>query len=127
MTTFKSILIVEDDESVRSGLKLLFQEEGYPVLDAKHGQEALDILKKKSSHKLGLILLDSKMPVMDGSSFLLELQRKHPKILDLIPIFLTTGRSNFTNPVSIKTTGVLQKPFHMDELFKIITKYCGGA
>ena len=39
---FKSILIVEDDESVRSGLKLLFEGEGYPVLVAKHGQEALN-------------------------------------------------------------------------------------
>ena len=122
---FKTILIVEDDQSIRSGLKLLFEGDGYPVLVAKHGQEALDILEKSSSHKLGLILLDFMMPVMDGAAFLLELQRNHPKILDSIPIFIITA-GNDAHQVTIKTTGILKKPFDMDELFRIVIKYCGG-
>jgi len=121
----KTILIVEDDLSIRSGLRLLFEGEGYPVLVAEHGQEALDILEKSSSSKIGLILLDFMMPVMDGPAFLLELKRKHPKILERIPIFIIAA-GNITHRVAIKTTGILQKPFDIDELFKIVTRYCGA-
>ena len=123
---FKTIFIIEDDLSIRTGLKLLFEGEGYPVLLAKHGQEALDILEKSSSHRLGLILLDFMMPVMDGRTFLLELQRNHPEILELIPIFIITAGNKDTHQVTIKTTGILKKPFDMDELFSVVTRYCGG-
>jgi len=116
---------VEDDESVRSGLKLLIEAEGYPVLAAKHGLEALNIIKKRSNHKLGLILLDFKMPVMDGPSFLLELQRTKPEILDSIPIFIITAGYNEEHQATIKTTGILKKPFNIKELFSIVTRYCG--
>ena len=122
---FKSILIIEDDESVRLGLKLLFETEGYLVLVAQHGQEALDILEKSFDHKLGLILHDFKMPVMDGPAFLLELQRKHPKILERIPIFIITAGTNDSPPMTIKTTGILKKPFDMNELFRVVKQYCG--
>ena len=123
---FKTILIVEDDLSIRSGLKLLFEGEGYPVLCAKHGQEALDLLEKVPGQKLGLILLDFTMPVMDGSTFLLELQRNHPKILRSIPIFIIAA-GDVAHRVTIKITGTLQKPFNMEELFRIVTKYCGAS
>ena len=122
----KSILIVEDDESVRLGLQLLFEGEGYHVLVADHGQKALDILEKGPIHKIGLILLDFMMPVMDGPAFLLALKQKHPKVLASIPIFLVTGKSNIRHQVTIKTTGTLRKPFIMEDLFKIVTRYCGA-
>jgi CheY-like chemotaxis protein len=122
----KTVLIVEDDQGIRSGLKSLFEGEGYPVLVAIHGQEALDLLEMNAtSKKIGLILLDYLMPVMDGSAFLLELQRKHPKILSSIPIFMITAGSG-SHRVTIKTTGILQKPFDLDELLRIATQYCGG-
>lgn len=121
----KTIFIVEDDLSIRTALKLLFEEEGYPVLLAKHGQEALDLLES-SKHKFGLILLDFMMPVMDGPTFLLELKRNHPKILSSIPIFIITAGNNYTHQVTIKTTGLLRKPFDMDELFSVVTRYCGA-
>jgi CheY-like chemotaxis protein len=120
----KTILIVEDDPSIRSGLQLLLEGEGYPVLCAKHGQEALGLLESSTS-KLGLILLDFMMPVMDGPTFLLELQRNHPKILGSIPIFIITA-GNGTHRIAIKTTGILKKPFDMNELFKVVTRHCGG-
>ena len=122
----KAVLIVEDDESVRLGLKMLFEEEGYAVLTAIHGQEALDILGNKSNQKIGLILLDFKMPVMDGPCFLRELKRTRPKILKSIPIFITTASDNNICQVPLKTTGVLSKPFDMDELLRIVNQYCGA-
>ena len=121
----KTILIVEDDESVRSGLKLLFEGEGYPVLVAKHGKEAIRILKKGSKFKLGLILLDFKMPVMDGPTFLLKLEQDHPELLLSTPIFIITADDKDTHQVKINTTGILKKPFDMDELFRIAALYCG--
>ena len=122
----KSILIIEDDESVRAGLKLLFEEEGYSVLEAIHGQDALDILDKKLSRKIGLILLDFKMPVMDGPTFLRELHQNRSKILSTIPIFITTASDNNIRQVPLKTTGILTKPFDMDELLRIVNQYCGA-
>jgi chemosensory pili system protein ChpA (sensor histidine kinase/response regulator) len=123
---FKTILIVEDDLSIRTSLKLLFEGDGYPVLLAKHGQEALDLLEKSPTSKIGLILLDFMMPVMDGPTFLLKLQRNHPEILSSIPIFIITAANIDTHRVTIKTTGLLKKPFDMKELFSVVTRYCGG-
>lgn len=117
---------MEDDESVRCGLKMFFEGEGYPVLAAKHGQEALDLLGKISIEKLGLILLDFKMPVMDGPAFLSALQQENPQILVSIPIFIITAGNNDTHQTTIKTTGILKKPFDMAELFRIVTLHCGA-
>lgn len=69
------ILLVDDHEIVRTGLKMLLETtETYEVVcQAENGQEALKCLK---SHDVDLILLDLKMPVMDGLTFLASYKEK---------------------------------------------------
>ena len=57
------ILIVEDDNSIRFMLKSFLKREGYGVLEARHGQEALEIFE---AHRPDMVLLDLMMPVLDG-------------------------------------------------------------
>lgn len=119
----KSILIVEDDANIRESLQEAFGCEGYSVLLAENGQAALDILTTSSAPKPGLILIDLTMPVMDGPTFLLELQRNHPEIFAHIPIFIMSARDD-THPLTIKTTGLIRKPFDLSELFSLAARYC---
>src|ERR1017187_5290538 len=118
----KPILIVEGDFGIRSSLQLFFEADGYPVLLADHGQAALDLLEKNSTPKPGLIILDFMMPVMDGPSFLLELQRNHPEIFAHIPIFIISAGA--APQLTIKTTGFLKKPFDLNELSRVAKQYC---
>ncbi len=84
----KRILVVEDEE----GLRLFYEEElkaeGYEVLTARNGREALDRLEKE---KPDLIILDIVMPVMDGMEALGRILGKDRKI----PIILNTSYSGY--------------------------------
>jgi CheY-like chemotaxis protein len=65
------ILLVEDDADLRFAYELILKHEGYDVLVARNGKEALGVL---TSHDPQLILLDIFMPIMDGRQFLEELK-----------------------------------------------------
>lgn len=75
----KSILIVEDEPELADAYFSLLNQAGYNVTVAHNGQEALE---KAESHNPELILLDLRMPVMDGVEFLekYDLKNKHPKV-----------------------------------------------
>ncbi|MGZ3638930.1 MAG: response regulator, partial [Ktedonobacterales bacterium] len=62
----KPILIVDDDETILSTIEFLLVDAGYPVILASNGKEALACAKQQPPC---LILLDMKMPVMDGWAF----------------------------------------------------------
>jgi CheY-like chemotaxis protein len=73
------ILIVEDEQSLNEAYQMILQKAGYTVKVAFNGQEALDTV---SGGDPDLILLDLRMPQMDGIEFLREfkLREKHPKV-----------------------------------------------
>lgn len=75
----KSILIVEDEPELADAYFSLLHQVGYNVAVAHNGKEALE---KAESHKPELILLDLRMPVMDGVEFLekYELKTKHSDV-----------------------------------------------
>ncbi|PWJ59106.1 MULTISPECIES: EAL domain-containing response regulator [unclassified Fibrobacter] len=81
------ILIVDDSEINRSMLRLMLQEE-YEITEAENGAEALAIIQK-GDHIFRLVLLDLVMPVMDGFSFLAELQKE--KLQSPLPIIIISG------------------------------------
>ncbi|KYF84333.1 hypothetical protein BE11_11125 [Sorangium cellulosum] len=62
----KQILIVDDDQEIREMLEITLLEEGYDVLSASDGEAALALLER---NRPNLILLDMRMPVMDGWGF----------------------------------------------------------
>ena len=67
-----TLLIVEDDPDIRACLEEIMVSEGFEVLTAAHGREALQALQSAQTLP-ALILLDLTMPVMDGPQFLAEL------------------------------------------------------
>ena len=83
-TTSKStILIVEDEESLNEAYQIILRKAGYKVQVAFDGQEAL---KLAATEEPSLILLDLRMPRMDGIEFLrqFDLKRKHPSVKVII-------------------------------------------
>jgi DNA-binding response OmpR family regulator len=84
----KTVLIADDDKSIREIFSLIVKNWGINVITAQDGKEAIDIAKNKKPH---LILLDVKMPKIDGYNVckILKSKRKTKKI----PIILLTGLS----------------------------------
>ncbi|MEM7118454.1 MAG: response regulator [Chloroflexota bacterium] len=86
MITHQScILVVDDNESVRDILSILLKGRGHRVVIAKHGQEALDVMRRES---IDLVLLDIMMPVMDGYD-VLRWMRADPELSSKPVVVLT--------------------------------------
>ncbi len=82
----RSILVVEDDDNMRSLLRRLLEREGYMVYEAVHGFEALERVRERVPD---LIVLDLRLPVMNGFEFLHHIQQ-HPRWHE-IPIVVITA------------------------------------
>jgi len=88
-TAPKTILIVEDEEDIRSFYSEIFQEGGYNILEASNGQEGLDLLK---NNHWDALLLDIMLPDRDGMHILEEL-RNEPSLKKGVVIMLTNLNS----------------------------------
>jgi CheY-like chemotaxis protein len=110
----ETILLVDDEETVRDfGAKIL-SEFGYKVITAKNGREALDIYRGNID-SIGLVLLDLIMPEMDGNRCLREILRINPKAKVIIASGYTLdGRSGGILGVGAK--GIVEKPYSMRQL-----------
>lgn len=118
-TNQKLILIIEDDTEILSSLKIFLELEGYKVLTAQNGLEAMNILK--TSGIPNLILLDMKMPIMNGWEFASEFQGKHDR---MSPIVVMTAASDAEQRAKdIHATGWVSKPFDLDVLLEKVKKY----
>jgi len=81
----KKILIVDDESSIRDALSKVLHAEGYEIVSAKSGEEAIE---KFQSEKIDLLLLDLGLPVKDGWDMLAWLAGVNP----LLPVIIITGR-----------------------------------
>jgi two-component system, chemotaxis family, sensor histidine kinase and response regulator PixL len=86
-----SILVIDDSITTRQSLCLTLEKFGYRTLEAKDGQEALQILRQKTS-ELKLVVCDVEMPNMNGFEFL-NVYRQDPHLTH-IPVVMLTSRSN---------------------------------
>lgn len=106
-----TILIVDDQEINRVILAELFKEE-YNVVEAENGEQALKIINNDNS--IIAVMLDLVMPVMDGMSVLIELNRTG-KIFHT-PVFIITAADNMqllSSAYSLGAVDVISKPFRM--------------
>lgn len=117
----ESVLVVDDDSDIREAIQLVAEVEGYPVATARDGEEALRTLR--SGLRPCLILLDLRMPGMDGRTFL------HRKLGDAriahIPVVVITGDQD--GPGIARSLGidcVLVKPIDLDRLLQTIARFC---
>lgn len=86
----KTILVVDNEETIRKTLLKILEKEGYKVLTAADGQAALEILRE---HRVHLILSDICMPRIDGH----ELLKQIKTILPGVEIVLMTGQGKLEN------------------------------
>lgn len=111
-----NILIAEDEKDLRDLLKLNLEKEGYNVICASNGEEALDLFNKND---IDIAVFDVMMPLLDGFNLLLRIR----KISD-IPVIMLTARSDEmdkTLAFGLGADDYLVKPFSMAELMARIT------
>ena len=112
----KRILLVDDDPTVRGSLSNVLVAEGYSVIQAENGQQALDLATQLP---VDLVLLDLNMPVKNGWDTFERLTAEHP----LLPIIIATARPNqlFT-AVSAGAGALLEKPMDIPTLLRTMGK-----
>jgi len=119
-----SILVVEDDFAIREALTEFLEEEGYLIVGAANGLEALAYLR--TAPQPALILLDLRMPVMNGQQFLAA--QSHVRALASTPVvLLSADRSTDQRVVAPNVVGYLDKPVRLAELLQVVEQYCNPA
>jgi CheY-like chemotaxis protein len=116
MADVRPILVVDDDQYVRDFLRHALIEEGYTVIVAADGQEALEIAREE---KLSLIILDMRMPIADGWTFL---QEYCDDPLPHAPI-ITTSAEKGNLRMLMCANEFIPKPYDLSELLDCINKY----
>jgi signal transduction histidine kinase len=118
----EQILLVEDDRSIRVALKGILEDEGYAVTAADNGRQALERLRAGGAPDL--IVLDLRMPVMDGWEFRAA-QKDDPK-LARIPV-LAISADGSAKAAAIDAQAYLRKPLNTDALLNAIGRILGEA
>ena len=106
-----NVLVIEDEENIRTIIKKVLTREGYKVLEAGSAEEGLEIIDKKP---IDLIVLDVTLPNMDGYEFTKELRSSHMEI----PILMATARQlpmDKHKGFIVGTDDYMTKPLDMDE------------
>jgi putative two-component system response regulator len=119
------LLVVEDNDILREGLVEILSIEGYKVISARHGKDALDQLGRFSPD---LIISDILMPVMDGYAFYRELRTN--KAWLGIPFIFLTARAERNDILIGKDLGAddyLIKPVNRDELVAVVQSRLGRS
>jgi CheY-like chemotaxis protein len=118
----KAILVVEDNDDVRSALLKTLGYLGFQTEAATNGQEALE--KLDGPMPIGLIILDLMMPVMNGWEFRSK-QLAHP-LHSKIPIIVVSANMNLQDEAEwLGANGILNKPVELQELSALIEQFCG--
>ncbi len=119
----KTVLIVDDSEVMRWTMTSTLKRNGYDVLTAKDGLDALE--KIKDREKIHLIITDVHMPGMDGLSFIAEIRKREGYKFTPI-IVLTTEIKDEMKQEGRKAgaTGWIVKPFRPENLLDTVRKIC---
>ena len=119
----KTILIVDDELSIRSALAELLEDEGYTVAVVRTGREAIQYLQQHAQPPC-LILLDMMMPEMSGLEFR-RYQQEHPPLGE-IPVVAMSANLHVAQAAQLLgVTDYLQKPFDLPSLISAVVRHCG--
>jgi two-component system, OmpR family, phosphate regulon sensor histidine kinase PhoR len=113
-----TVLVVDDEKVIRDGCNRLLSREGYRVVTAVNGREALDLL---SNEPIDLVLCDLVMPVMGAFEVLEEVKANYPDL----PLIVITGHGTVANAVEAMKKGAydfITKPFRADHLVLIVAR-----
>ena len=114
----KTILIVDDEKNIVSGLEEAFTREGYAVLTAYDGKEAWD---KVNTNNVDLVITDLRMPMMNGNELVERISSSYP----MLPVIVLTGHGTIETAVESMRKGAVDfftKPVDLDKLFLVVKK-----
>jgi CheY-like chemotaxis protein len=114
------ILVVEDEVDIQLALKEALEWQGYHVITASNGNEALDTLSRVLLPCV--ILLDLMMPVMNGWEFSKTLRADEK--LSTIPIVVVSAYTDRASEIGAQEA--IGKPVNLNTLYSLVKKYCGG-
>jgi len=116
----KKILIVEDNEDIRSFMKYLVESYGYQTIEAADGIEALDQFKK---HQPDIILMDISLPTVGGLTATKAIRELETN--GKVPIIAVTafGKSYRDQAIKAGCNDLISKPLDFDVLHPLIEKY----
>lgn len=106
------ILIVDDEKDIRSSLQGILEDEGYQVITAENGEDAVDLVQEEVPD---LVLLDIWMPGMDGIAALEQIKKLNPEIT----VIMMSGHGTIETAVRATKIGAfdfIEKPFSLDKL-----------
>lgn len=101
-----NILVVDDDKSIRNLIKVYLENEGYHILEASNGAEALIMLNE---NKFDLVILDVMMPILDGISTCMKIRESY-----MMPIIFLSAKDEEIHKIEGLTVGAddyITKPF----------------
>ena len=117
----RQILLVDDDPDLRESLQLVLEQQGYSVVPARDGADALARLREDPLPCV--VLLDLMMPGMNGAEFR-ERQLADPRLRDLPVVLLTGAGAHAMDPRIAAGSIFLRKPFDIDRLFELLGRFC---
>ncbi len=111
--TFK-ILLVDDERGLLNNLRCFFEDEGFEVLSANNGEEALDLLAKE---EVDGAIVDMRLPGIDGNEVIMQAHHLQPKIKFLIH----TGSSNYFLPATLRNLGIAEEQVYIKPVMELTT------
>ena len=114
-----TILLLDDDSELLESAEYMLGYEGYEVVTAKNGEEAV---AKYEEVKPVLTLMDIKMPILNGYDAFLRIVKKHPKANVVFTSAYAIDDSQFKNAKKLGLKGLLTKPFELEDLGELVAK-----
>ncbi len=115
------VLIIDDEKNIRQLLKEILELNNFKVDTAKNGREGIDLFKE---HTYKLVFIDKRMPGISGEEVFSEIRKTNK----MIPVYIISAFQSTTELEILKEaniTGVLMKPFTIEEVMKIVRKHLG--
>lgn len=116
------VLVIDDDPSIRQVIGCVLTDEGYQVDEAGDGESALMAIERRQPN---VILLDMKMPGMDGWEFVSRYRRRHDPPAPIVAVMAAQDAG--THGTEVRADGYLSKPFDLDELVARLAAVAGDG
>jgi len=114
------VLVIDDDDATCELLRQFLGDHGFAVATVPHGAAALELVKH---HKPAVILVDLRMPIMDGWAFVEQYRRLARPPASIL--LLTAARDIEENAMRLRTDGFIRKPFAPDDVTVAIERCIG--
>ncbi len=119
----ETVLVVDDEERIRSSLRGILSDEGFRVVDTAEAPAVMDLIQRESP---ALVLLDVWMPDIDGIELLRRIKSEQPEV----PVIMISGHANIQSAVAATKLGAadfIQKPFSVSGLLASISRALDGG